>query len=74
MTRSRLGCGGGSGNRGPDVLYIMYIFSCCCEHSPCVPCAAHSLVCVCVCGIVMSWGGGRGMGVAREGTYLRVFK
>lgn len=57
---------------GGQVLYIMYIFSCCCERNPCVLCVAHSLVCV--CGIVMSWGGGRGMGVVREGMHPRVFK
>lgn len=68
-----LGCRGGSGMGAPAGLYIMYIFSCRRERSPCVPCAAHNLVCVWHCH-VLGWEWGSGGGCVREGTHPRVFK
>lgn len=41
------------------VLYIVYFFNVVVSAAPVFLCAAHSLVCVRACGIVMSWGEGR---------------
>lgn len=54
MTCLWLGRGGGSRSRGLGILYIMYIFSCVRERSPCVLSAAHSL-CVCVASSCPGW-------------------
>lgn len=59
MTCLWLGRGDGRESGGPGcIIYNVYFFNVVVSAAPVFLCAAHSLVCV--CGIVMSWGEGRG--------------